>query len=132
MSQKLHREESGPFEFQKKGFLQLKKFRKDALHKGSFSKPNWIILKDSFLLWYKTKPSVGFDIYPDGCLPMGGCVIDGPWPDKKHGGFVFRIGNKGFNDHSLVCRTRPSDTEGNCQANVHSEDHVLLWIEFLP
>ena len=104
--------ENSPFEFQKKGFLQVKKFRKDALHKGSFSRPYWFVIKDSFLIWYKAKPVNGFDIYPDGCLPMGGCMMYGPWADEKHGGYVFEVANKSFNEHSLVCRTRPSDTEG--------------------
>lgn len=57
---------------QKKGYLSKKPFSAKSVVKHQKWQKRWFVLKDSFLIWYKSKPSKGdFDLHPAGVLPLG-------------------------------------------------------------
>ena len=57
---------------QKKGFLSKKPFSAKSVVKHQKWQKRWFVLKDSFLIWYKSRPGKGdFDLHPAGVLPLG-------------------------------------------------------------
>lgn len=96
---------------QKKGFLSKKPFSAPSMVKHQKWQRRWFVLKDSFLIWYKSKPSKGdFDLHPAGVLPLGGSDV---FPQgKSEGGYEFELTHPDFNDSSLLLRS-PNEEDAN-------------------
>ncbi|GBG28181.1 Pleckstrin-likey domain-containing family D member 1 [Hondaea fermentalgiana] len=89
-------------EVQRQGFLYKKPFSSNR--RGQWQR-RYFVLKDSFLLWYTSKPSSAFDMYPAGCLPLGGCSVF-PMGREKDGGFVFEISHPDFDGNTLQLKSK--------------------------
>jgi len=102
---------------QRQGFMHKKPFTKAGITGNGNWQKRFFILKDSFLFWYKSKPSTGFDMTPSGCLPLGGCSVF-PMGKDSDGGFVFEVSHADFSGAVL-------------QLKCHDKGEVDDWIRVL-
>jgi len=87
---------AGKVSVQRAGFLFKKPFYKKGL-RNKFQK-RYFVLKDSFILWYKKAPpgSCNYGMYPEGCLPVGGCTVTQEGVDNN--GYFFGVSHPEFHD----------------------------------
>lgn len=91
---------AGFLQVQREGWLSKKPLT--GTKAGAWQK-RYFVLKDSFLLWYESKPTQGtFNWRPRGVLPLGGANV---FPMGKEGNdFLFEVVHPGFQNASLLLK----------------------------
>mmetsp|Transcript_1975 Transcript_1975/g.2539 ORF Transcript_1975/g.2539 Transcript_1975/m.2539 type:complete len:312 (+) Transcript_1975:260-1195(+) len=91
---------AGKVSVQRSGFLFKKPFYKKGL-RNKFQK-RYFVLKDSFILWYKKAPpgSCNYGLYPEGCLPVGGCTVTQEGVDNS--GYYFGVSHPEFHERLIL------------------------------